>query len=68
MRDFCLFVPRDCTASEQKRTNDYALEQMRRCLKADLRVAARIPLRELLQYNSPASQRAAARAKQRRDD
>lgn len=68
MRDFCLFVPRDCTASEQKRTNDYALEQMRRCLKADIRIAARIPLRELLQYNSPASQRAAARAKQRGDD
>lgn len=68
MRDFRLFVPRDCTASEHKRTNEYALEQMKRCLKADTRIAARIPLRELLECRSPASRRAAARARRSDED
>jgi nicotinamidase-related amidase len=68
MRDFRLFVPRDCTASEQKQTNDYALEQMEHCLKADIRIAARIPLRELLAGRRSASQRAAARARSRGKD
>jgi len=54
MRDFRLFVPRDCTASEQKEANDYALEQMKHCLKADIRIAARIPLRDLLARRRPA--------------
>lgn len=68
MRDFRLFVPRDCTASEQKQANDYALEQMAHCLKADIRIAARIPLRQLLACRRPAGQRAAARAVSKSDD
>ena len=35
MRDFNLFVPSDCVASNTQQENDYALEQMRRVLKAD---------------------------------
>lgn len=59
MRDFRLFVPRDCIASERKKENDYALEQMKHCLKADTRSAARIQLRELLGSEHPVKRRAA---------
>lgn len=48
MRDFRIFVPRDCTAAEQKDLHERALAHMARCLKADVRSGARIPLRELL--------------------
>lgn len=63
MRDFQLFVPRDCSASEQKQANDYALEQMQRCLKADTRSAARIPLRQLLTKSHAAGPRVTRAAK-----
>ena len=56
MRDFRLFVPRDCTASEQKKANDSALAEMKQCLKADIRTAARIPLRDLLSQRHRADQ------------
>jgi len=42
MRDFYLVAPSDCSASETKEDHDYALEQMRKILKADTR-----PWREL---------------------
>jgi nicotinamidase-related amidase len=45
MRDFDLFVPSDCTASNTKRENDSALELMRKSLKADTRSSAKIVLR-----------------------
>jgi nicotinamidase-related amidase len=45
MRDFDLFVPSDCTASNTKRENDSALELMRKFLKADTRSSAKIVLR-----------------------
>jgi nicotinamidase-related amidase len=35
MRDFNLFVPSDCVASNTQEENEYALEQMRKVLKAD---------------------------------
>lgn len=35
MRDFGLKVPGDCVVSNTRQDNDYALEQMRRVLKAD---------------------------------
>src|SRR5437667_11298885 len=44
MRDFNLFVPSDCTVSNTKRENDYALALMRKFLKADTRVSSRIVL------------------------
>jgi len=45
MRDFDLFVPSDCTASNTKRENDSALELMRKFLKADTRSSSKIVLR-----------------------
>ena len=48
MRDFRIFVPRDCTAAERADLHDRALSHMKRCLKADIRSGARIPLRDLL--------------------
>lgn len=48
MRDLRLFVPRDCVAANSIEENDYALQQMANILKADVRPAAEIPLRELL--------------------
>jgi nicotinamidase-related amidase len=36
MRDFELFVPSDCVASNTLEENDYALDQMKRILKADV--------------------------------
>jgi nicotinamidase-related amidase len=37
MRDFQLWVPRDCVCSNTERENEFALEQMRTVLKADIR-------------------------------
>lgn len=45
MRDFELFVPSDCTASNSPRENKEALELMRKFLKADTRPSAKIVLR-----------------------
>src|SRR5436305_11246428 len=45
MRDFNLFVPSDCTVSNTKNENDSALALMRKFLKADTRLSARIVLR-----------------------
>jgi nicotinamidase-related amidase len=42
MRDFQLIVPRDCVASNTKKENDYALQQMEQILKADIRPSAQI--------------------------
>jgi nicotinamidase-related amidase len=37
MRDFRLWIPKDCVCSNTTRENDFALEQMRTVLKADIR-------------------------------
>ena len=42
MRDLHLMVPADCVASNTQRENDYALEQMRAVLKADIRPSAEV--------------------------
>ena len=47
MRDFKIFVPSDCAASEKPSDNEYALEQMRQVLKADVRPANEINLEEI---------------------
>jgi len=47
MRDLRLFVPRDCTVSNTRKENRYALEQMKTVLKADLTPSAAIDLRKL---------------------
>jgi nicotinamidase-related amidase len=45
MRDFKLFVPRDCTVSNTKRENDSALRLVKKFLKADTRLSSKIVLR-----------------------
>ncbi len=45
MRDFNLFVPPDCTASNTKKENESALRLMKKFLKADTRSSSRILLR-----------------------
>ena len=46
-RDFKIFVPSDCVASEEKADNEYALKQMQQVLKADIRPANEIHLEEI---------------------
>src|SRR3954451_18536417 len=45
MRDFKLFVPRDCTVSNTKRENESALRLTKKFLKADTRSSSKIMLR-----------------------
>jgi nicotinamidase-related amidase len=47
MRDFKLFVPRDCTVSNTEEENHYALRQMEQVLKADLTPSDALDLRRL---------------------
>ncbi len=46
MRDFDLFIPRDCVAANDEKTNDAALEYMTRILKADTRVSVEIDFKK----------------------
>ncbi|HUS19778.1 MAG TPA: isochorismatase family cysteine hydrolase [Terriglobales bacterium] len=48
MRDLKLFVPEDCTVSNSEEENRFAMEQMRRILKADIRPSVKINFGELL--------------------
>jgi nicotinamidase-related amidase len=47
MRDFNLFVPRDCTVSNTKKENESALGLMKKFLKADTRSSSRILFRTI---------------------
>lgn len=47
MRDFRLFVPRDCCASNTVEENRHALDQMKKVLKADTMLAARLDVEKL---------------------
>ncbi|WP_165226434.1 cysteine hydrolase family protein [Aquisphaera insulae] len=47
MRDFGLYVPGDCVASNTEEENRYALEQMKRVLKADTRASDELDLRAI---------------------
>jgi nicotinamidase-related amidase len=47
MRDFNLYVPSDCTASNTVEENEHALELMQKVLKADIRSSAELALEEL---------------------
>ncbi len=42
MRDFAISAPHDCIASVDRRSNEYALDQMRTTLKADVRPATEL--------------------------
>jgi nicotinamidase-related amidase len=47
MRDFHLFVPQDCVASNTPEENRLALAQMEKVLKADIRASTQLDLRQL---------------------
>lgn len=47
MRDYRLFVPGDCVASNAEEENRHALEQMRKILKADIRPSDELSMEEL---------------------
>ena len=47
VRDYKLFVPADCTASNTAEENEHALAQMQNVLKADIRIAVELDLQEL---------------------
>jgi nicotinamidase-related amidase len=59
MRDYELFVPADCIASIDPRENEYALQQMKTVLKADIRPSVEIDFSVLLKQTglAPASAR-----------
>lgn len=44
MRDYKIFVPSDCTASNTEEENEHALKQMQNVLKADIRPAKELDL------------------------
>ena len=54
MRDFRLFVPSDCVASNSEEDNRHALEQMRLILKADVRPSTTLDLENLIRTSSNA--------------
>ena len=49
MRDLHLLVPCDCVASNTRTENDYALQQMRKVLKADTRASDEISIEALVE-------------------
>jgi nicotinamidase-related amidase len=47
MRDYALFVPSDCCASNEPADNSFALQQMQKMLKADIRASAQLDLEKM---------------------
>jgi nicotinamidase-related amidase len=47
MRDLKLFIPSDCIASETEAENQYALQLMKKVVKADIRPSTEIDFEEL---------------------
>lgn len=47
MRDYKLFVPSDCTASNTEEENHHALKQMQNVLKADISIAEELDLKAM---------------------
>jgi len=47
VRDYKLFVPADCTASNSIEENEHALAQMENVLKADINIAAELDLKAI---------------------
>jgi nicotinamidase-related amidase len=52
MRDFHLYVPKDCVASNSEADNVYALTQMERVLKSDITSSDELDLDELLRKSA----------------
>jgi nicotinamidase-related amidase len=54
MRDFELYIPSDCVASESREQNDHALQLMARVCKADIRPSADLDLDALASKSAAA--------------
>ncbi|MBV8809826.1 MAG: cysteine hydrolase [Acidobacteriaceae bacterium] len=54
MRDLQLMVPQDCVAAYNRRDHDFAIEQMKQMLKADVRPSLAIESAELACYQPKA--------------
>lgn len=50
MRDFNLIIPSDCVASSDEEENKYALELMKRVLKADIRPSTELDIADLIRH------------------
>lgn len=48
MRDFKLFIPSDCIASETEAENQYALQLMKKVVKADIRPSTELDLEAMV--------------------
>ena len=55
MRDYTLYVPADCVASNTAAENDYALAQIQQVLKADITTSDALDLDALVRTASPGS-------------
>jgi nicotinamidase-related amidase len=49
MRDYYLFVPEDCTASNTKKENNEALGQIRKILKADISASDKLNFKKIIE-------------------
>ena len=50
MRDYHLWIPSDCVASQDEKENTRALDFMQRVLEADIRPSTELDLNELKTY------------------
>jgi nicotinamidase-related amidase len=59
MRDFKIVIPADCVVSESPQENEYALKQMEKVLKADIRPATELDLKGLKRSDAGSKAKAA---------
>jgi nicotinamidase-related amidase len=59
MRDYRLFVPSDCVASNTAEATEYSLRQMKTILKADIRPSTEIELKALTERLASGNERSA---------
>jgi nicotinamidase-related amidase len=59
MRDFKIVIPADCVVSESPQENEYALKQMEKVLKADIRPATELDLEALKRSDAGSKAKAA---------
>lgn len=66
MRDFNIFVPSDCVASNTKRENDNALDQIERVLKADVTRSDALDLEAIVRRSEKNTPHSAKRTPRKR--
>ncbi len=63
MRDFYLYVPRDCCVSNTAEENEHALEQIAKVLKADITPSTKLDLNALLKRRNTRRKESKTRSK-----